>query len=382
MKVFETFLTVVKRNIVVALIYLVITFSLSFAMSATDNVTTVFEESRQDVCVINNDSSMLSAALYDYMAQKHNMVEIEDEIDKLQDAFYYNALDYMVRIPEGFGEAYLKDEDVQLDITAAKDSPGSIYVRNQLDAYLMTYKAYSEIYSDRDTIVEKTKETMEKNTEVITGTMESNSPDAPRFRSFFRMMPYAFISILIHIIGSVMVAFNQEQVYKRTRCSSSSPVKVSAQIVLGVALMAVAVWSVFFGLVVVIFKDELFGYSGSSYLIINSLAFVVVALALAFFVGSVSKNDSVVSVLGVSLSMIISFLGGIFVPLEVMGEGTLKISRLLPSYWYMTNLNSVVKATTFTEAMKTDFARGIYIQLSFAVAMIAIGFLAVRKRRA
>ena len=66
-----------------------------------------------------------------------------------------------------------------------------------------------------------------------------------------------------------------------------------------------------------------------------------------------------------------SFLTGIFVPLEFLGDGIIKLAHLLPSYWYILGVRLI---DNYTEGADLGLLwQYIGIQLLFAVAIIAIG---------
>lgn len=91
-----------------------------------------------------------------------------------------------------------------------------------------------------------------------------------------------------------MIAFNREEVSKRMKCSSTPSGKVSAQMVIGSAIMAVVVWCVFYGFVIALYRDVAFSYSGLGYLTINSvdmLAFAVAFTAIAFLIMKKKKRN-------------------------------------------------------------------------------------------
>lgn len=381
MQTFKAYFKIVKRNKVVIMIYLFLTIGLSFAMTRKDPVSEVFTEDKQNICVMDEDGSEFSKAIVNFVDRKHHLVSLKDDVDEIQDALYYGDISYLIRIPEGFGGAFLQTGDGQLDITTAQNSAGGVYISNQLEAYLNTYKVYIAMgYSNEQAIV-KADESLNISTTVVTTEPEKKA-DGPYFQGFFRMMPYGFVSILIHSIGCVMIAFNDEEVSKRRKCSKTSSLNANTQIVLGSAILAIGVWMVHILTVVGVFQDFVFEYDGFGYLLVNSFALLLASLGIAFFFGSLSKTQTNVSIFGVSGSMFIAFLGGVFVPLDVIGEGTKRISRFLPSYWYTVNCEKLYSAKVITDSFKTEFIRGISVQLAFAAATIALAFLISKKKRA
>lgn len=382
MQVFKAYAKIVKTNMPIILVNLVIALGLAIVMSSQDPVGEVFTEERQRVCVIDSDGSFISRALTGHVAAAHDLVEVDEDLDKLQDAFYYRDVDYLIRIPAGFGASFEGDGEIRLEITAAPQAAGSVYVSSGLEAFLGTYRAYRMMGFDESGALGKTEEACAVDTQVSMAEERADNVNSPNFNGFFRLMPYAFISILVACIGFVMIAFNRVEVSKRMKCSSTASTKVSAAIVIGSAALALLVWLTFIIAVFVLYGTAPLEYDGLGYLIVNSLALLASSLGLAFLCGSIARNESLVSIFGVSLSMLCSFLSGVFVPLELISEKTQKISRCVPTYWYMKNCDRLYNTFVYNDSFRTDFAQGIYIQLAFAVAMIGVAFLIMKKRKA
>ena len=74
------------------------------------------------------------------------------------------------------------------------------------------------------------------------------------------------------------------------------------------------------------------------------------------------------------VSLSLSFLGGVFVPLEVMGENVKAVSRFLPTYWYSTAVNAITDGKGFA-----DIAGYMGIELLFGIACLAVGIVFARR---
>ena len=100
MQVFNAFLKISKKTIPMALIYIglflvLLTF---FVDSNTQNNT--FEAAHLSVSVIDMDNTEESKALIDFIGQRHDLVDIENDKDKILDALYYGKTDYVLNIKE------------------------------------------------------------------------------------------------------------------------------------------------------------------------------------------------------------------------------------------------------------------------------------------
>ena len=65
------------------------------------------------------------------------------------------------------------------------------------------------------------------------------------------------------------------------------------------------------------------------------------------------------------------FLGGAFVPMEVLGEGTKMIGRFLPTFWHSEAVLNIKNGGGFFE-----ISNCLLIQLLFGIMVMGIGLFA------
>ena len=105
------------------------------------------------------------------------------------------------------------------------------------------------------------------------------------------------------------------------------------------------------------------------------------ALAAAFFVGSMARTDAAVNGMANVLSLGFCFLGGIFVPLEMLTGVVRRIGQFFPTYWYAQNISILSFNETLTDSLRTTLFQGMGIQLLFALACVAVALAIGRARR-
>ena len=105
----------------------------------------------------------------------------------------------------------------------------------------------------------------------------------------------------------------------------------------------------------------------------NALAFMLVCLSIAFLAGRQAKDDAQLNMAANVIGLAFSFLGGVFVPIDLMNKGMQKVAKFVPSYWYVSSNNSIWKIKSLSEA--GDIYRNWLIMLAFAVAVFAIALM-------
>ena len=104
MQVYKCFLKIMKKNILPCIIYFSIFLVLILMMTSNGNsaVTNAFSSEKVDLAVIDRDNSTLSKGVKEYLGSLHNLVDLEDNKDKLQDSLYYREVSYILILPKGF----------------------------------------------------------------------------------------------------------------------------------------------------------------------------------------------------------------------------------------------------------------------------------------
>jgi len=381
MSVFKTFFGITKSNLKVLCIYFAVSIGMSILLSGSGSpANEIFSDEKIKVAVVDNDNSDASKALYSYFEKTQDIVEASDDIDQLQDQLFFEKVQYYVVIPEGFGQSLMDNGDVKLQVTTAPNSYKGAYIDMQVQEFVKQYRGYSLLDLDEDTVVEKTLENMAIVTETETYFEEDASTKVPGFYSFFLYMGYGFTAVMCHAIGSILVAFNKEDVVKRMNCSALPVEKRNLFMALGSLIIMVIVWVVY-NIIAILFKgEELLSNPMYGWFLLVSFIYALVCLAFGFLAGTVSKNDGHISMFSVSLSMVLSFLGGIFVSLDYLSETVAKFSKFLPTYWYVNGLNKLIASTRMTDKLAAEIAQGIGIQIIYAAAIIAVAFLISRTK--
>ena len=104
MKVFNLCAKVTKRHLVSLGVYLGIFAVLAVMLTAFNNTSQSlsFEAVRPSAAIVNRDGeSALVRGLEDFLAGYADMVKLEDDREALQDARFFDAVDYILIHPPG-----------------------------------------------------------------------------------------------------------------------------------------------------------------------------------------------------------------------------------------------------------------------------------------
>ena len=379
MQVFKTFLKIAKKKFPSVLLYYIIFTVIVIGMSkigAKDHETS-FTATKADIYIIDEDDSTASHALSNYLSSVHNLVTLKDtDTMTLQDALYYQKVDYILTIPEGF-EKQLTDTDSDtkavLPVSMRKDSSNGYFVDQQVNEYLSSVRLFMAGGFSLSEAVTKSSESLSKGNDTTVLKLEEKETDGAQIglTYFFQYLPYVLINMLLLGMTPILMTFNQKDLGARISCSSLSLKSRNAQITLGCIVFSLFVWLLFILTALFIFgPDTLFSANGLRSLL-NSAMVLLFSIALSLLISTFSLKQQSLSMIANVVSLGLCFLSGIFVPQYLLGKGVLAVAHFLPTYWYV-RLNSMLGGISDEILTTAKYWRFIGIQFGFFVAIFCI----------
>ncbi len=208
-------------------------------------------------------------------------------------------------------------------------------------------------------IISKTNIDLEKEIEV--NITSKNAPKLKELAIYYSFENYAFLSIFIFVIGTIMCVFNKETIKKRTFVSSMSPKKFSRQLFMGHICTTILIWFAFVLVSIIVYKNLMFNLN-ALLMVINSFIFALCATSLAYLIGNLIKNQNVISGVQNTISLGLSFISGCFVPADILDKNILNFSKIFPSYWYISGNYQIADISEFNfESLKPIFQNYIII---------------------
>lgn len=341
MQVFNAFIKVMRSKMSSGLIYIVIFLVIAVIMtnSAQTDGTKVFEGRKIGVVVYDDDNTEESRALKAYIGKKQNLKELERDADLIKDTIYMNwnnEIHYIMAIKKGYAEHLRSGEYNDLfENYYMHDSYENVMMEQLLTEYLNTVSAYQAGGRPLSEAISETESVLSAETEVTIRNFDETAADhdmSPLFDDYFRYLPYILLSVLIEVLCPVLLTMNKKNIRYRTDCSSVRPTSYMLQIILGSALFVVAIWLIF----MIAGVAEFGMFRGRAWLtLLNSFLFAMIAVSLSVLIASFHPSDLVVNLLAQILGLGMSFLCGIFVPMEWLSDSIAAAAKFLPAYWYI-----------------------------------------------
>ena len=379
MQVFKVFCKVLSKHKSSILIYIVIYLMISLIMSRSIQQTgeLKFTKVSLKIAVENQDQGEVGKGLVAFLEKNNKIKEVPADQEAIKDAMYYQEIDYVLVVPGNFTEQFLlgKTEGI-LEGTAVPGSSTASLIENEIQQYLNTVNMYLKAGIDADRAVTLSSEDMEQQA-AVEFLEESDAQSLPAGFYFFQYIPYVFLVIMILGLGVVMNTFRDKELAARNKCSAMSFFQQNLQFILGCILFTVGVFLFFMITAFCLYSDYMFSVKGLLSAV-NALAFSVCSASIAWFCVQLVRSAPELNMMSNVISLSFSFLGGVFVPMDLMSDGVKQASKFIPSYWYMIANQEIQKVESLAET------GGIYqsflIVLLFALAFFSVGLLVNRMK--
>lgn len=383
MQVYKTYFKIIRKNKVTISIYILVflIMAILFGNLSGEPTDRNFEESKVKVSIINEDSEgLLSKGLEEYIKEHSEVVEIEDNNEALQDALYFRAVEYIIRIPKGFSKSLGTNNVRDIERTIIPNSTSSLYMDTLIDKYLNTGRIYLNNGGNlsEEEILEYIKEDLNINSTV--DIVNDTDKTSTKYINYYNYIAYSVFAVLILGVASVMITFNDKNLQRRKLCAPVKRTTISKELILGNIVFAIGIWGIMIMPSFILYKNEMFSKSGGL-LMLNSLLFTIAALSIAYGVGTLVKSRNAMSAAANVISLGSCFLGGVFVPQEFLGEGVKGLSRFIPTYWYVKGNEEISVLTNYSfENLKPLIINMVIIGL-FAVAIFSISMVIAKQRK-
>lgn len=383
MKVFKTCLLIARRclGILIAFCGIFISISVFSSKMQGETMEKIFQGEAVPYSIINRDQdSAVVQGLQTYLSTQAEQIEIEDEVLSLQDALFYAEVDYIIIVPQGFSDAF---PEKKLEIVSRPGAMETYLMDQLLDNYFMHLKLQLQITAEPEEAVANALESLSQSAQVEKQQFGNQQETTEGYQVYFRMVGYALIVLVFQFISSVQLVFGRREIRMRHDSAPISKRRMLCEIgaygVLVSFAISLILMGIGYGMNAAYFNAGGFQKIGLVYL--NELAFMLVAIALSVLCSQFTRNQTVQSVISNFVALSLSFLGGLFVPMELLSESLQNIGRLMPTYWYVHTFDQINQLGHYTAASLQPVWQGMLLQMAYAVAFFCVTLAVVKYKR-
>lgn len=379
MIVFSTFWRIVKKYKGTILLYTVMLIMFGGINLTSNSTNDMFTPTKPNIFIVNKDSNMgLTKNLINYLKKNTNVVSLEDDEEKINDALFYRDISYVIYIPKNYSKDVLDKKDVTIDIKSSKDYTSSL-TEMMLDKYLNVQSNLVNIINNQDELVNMINNTLDVNNEVVVSSKLDNSY-LNRVSRYFNFGSYSLLAVIIFIVTLVINSFKENTINKRIIVSSFNYKKHNSLLMLSSFVYSLIVWVLFSLLSVILLGKDMISLRGILYFV-NTFMFVMPTLSFGILISTLVNNkDSIGGIVNV-VGLGSAFLCGAFIPTEYLPKIVLSIAHVFPAYYFIdsNNLLSSMEIINFSNLIPVFI--NYFVLIIFMLIFIAVNNYVLKKKR-
>lgn len=379
MIVFNTFWRIIKKYKGTILLYTVMLIMFGGINLTSNSTNDLFTPTKPNIFIVNKDSNMgLTKNLINYLKKNTNVVSLEDDEEKINDALFYRDISYVIYIPKNYSKDVLDKKDVTIDIKSSKDYTSSL-TEMMLDKYLNVQSNLVNITNNQDELVNMINNTLDVNSEVVVSSKLDNSY-LNRVSRYFNFGSYSLLAVIIFIVTLVINSFKENTINKRIIVSSFNYKKHNSLLMLSSFVYSLIVWVLFSLLSVILLGKDMISIRGILYFV-NTFMFVMPTLSFGILISTLVNNkDSIGGIVNV-VSLGSAFLCGAFIPTEYLPKIVLSIAHVFPAYYFIdsNNLLSSMEIINFSNLIPVFI--NYFVLIIFMLIFIVVNNYVLKKKR-
>lgn len=379
MTVFKTFFRIVNKLKPTIILYtaLLIIFGAVNMKTSDNNIN--FVNSKPDILIINQDVNRgLTKNLIDYMKKNSNIMKVENNEEKINDALFYREVSYVIYIPKDYRKNVLLGKNPKLDIKKTDEYDAHLS-EMMLKRYIKLQNIYNKEAGSEDELITLINDNINDDVNVkITSKVDTSK--TYNIAYYFNFASYSILAIIIYIVCLVLCSFKEESISKRINISSINYKSHNNKILLASIVFSSIVWLLFVIIGVTIVGDIMFSIRGLIS-IINSFIFTFCALTLSILISSITNNKNAISGIVNVIALGSAFLCGAFVPAEYLPSSVLNFAHILPAYYYINSNDLLKNIDVINISSMQPIIINMIIIIMFSILFIILNNIVTRKKR-
>lgn len=339
-----------------------------------------------NVIVVDRDGSDLSRALTKHLGSRFDLVTgVGDDTYDLADALSKSnsakgSADCVFFIPEGFEDdlvaaARAGESLPKLDVTYGAGTMAAALSSAEASRWISLAGAAAalEPTASNGDVAKAAEHAAAKRAEVQIERVKVDSAAAATLESYFNFGAYAIISSVIVSVGLVFSGMSKPE---RVRRMDAGPIseRQRSLAVFAAAVLTVCIWFVSSMMGVVGFAGAVaeVGVGRVCLALAATFALACTPLAVGFALSSLGAREELLNGVGNLLGMLMTFLGGAWMPLSLMGPAVQTVAHFVPTYWVNDAIGKAL-AADLTSTVLGDIACDLGVTVLFAAAIAAVG---------
>lgn len=359
--------------------------------ASTEQQEDSYASAHASVAVIDRDGSELSAELSAHLEETQELVDVADDSFAMQDALATGLVEAIVIVPEGyeaelFACARAGEELPSLQIAYGTDTQAAALLDAQVARWtaLTAASAALEPSSSAADVADAVRHASAAHADISVERAAAATETARPLQAYLSFTSYSITCSVVVCAGLVFSTMNEEQLRARIFAAPVRPRRLGMNTLAACVVLVVAVWGVTsaVGLVASGALTSSAGIppAGIVLALLAMLVFALVPLAMAFVLAQARFGEDALNALGNIGGMLMSFLGGAWVPLSLLGDSVRAAAHFVPTFWTNDAIAAVLGTPALTAEVLARYACGVGVTALFAVAITCVGLALTRHR--
>jgi len=384
MQVFKAYIIIAKKNLPQMLIYVGIFLFIAVMISSLNKTPPPgeFSQAKTKLAIFNNDiNGVVSKALVKFLSDKSEIVTLDNNSEKIQDALFFRNVEYIVKIPVGFSDSLRTQNPIQLEKISVPGSTSSFYTDMLINNFVNTTLRYIKFEPSITDVqlASNIQKDMSINTPVVVKTYETYSGNTQNVVYYFNYLAYSLMAISILGVSGFMIVFGNIDIRRRNLCAPMTSRSMNFQILLGNMIFAAVAYIILVGISFFLYGSDMFT-TNAALLCLNAGAFMFAAISLSLLIGNFAKPNSISAITNV-ITLGTCFISGVFVPQQFLGSAVLTFASFTPTYWYVKTNNEIGTMINFSSENLMRVGGYALIELGFGLLFLIIAFFVSKRKR-
>ena len=382
MTVFKTILKIAKRDWITILVYFIV-FACFGSLSARGNAqkeNETYQDEKMDVAVIDRSNSTISRGLIKSLQKTDRIVTPNTEdLTELNDDVRFDIYDYVLILPKDFEEKVMAGETDAAEYISGGESICGHLMSEKIRLYLQDVVLYLNSGDSKEEAVAGAEDALLASSHVKSEILSQVKTGQSTFLAgIFRFSSYALLMLLIEVVGTILGNIRHSDVRRRIAVSGASFRQRNLSLYGAVLVVSVFMTGLLIAFVLIASVGDS-DYGKIPYYILNEIAIMVCGIGIATMISSITTDGSLISMIANTVVLSMSFLCGVFVPMEVMSSKVLMVSHFLPLYWFSRAIQ-YINDHSVKAVMGPAFCSYLGIQVLFGIGFFMIGLIIFKKK--
>ncbi len=240
MRAFKCALRVMRAHLIFPIVYIIglsfmgIFMAMSFNFGQADEQ---FQPERGDFAVVDRDTSAVSAGISEALSAKGGRIEVADDRQAFQDAVAKGSVDYLLVVPEGYGDAFTTAaregaEPPSLDVVFSYYSAEGAYLDEAVGSYLSAVRTIAAAHPEAtlNKVANDALEAIGHTAHTTILETGSSMTEVDRFLFYLQWSTYTLFAGITVCIGVLTAAMGRTDVRRRSLISPLSFVSYNVQL--------------------------------------------------------------------------------------------------------------------------------------------------------